>query len=64
MRSFLGIPILLRGEAWGNLYLTEKEGGGGPFDASDEGNRGLAGRLGRDRDRQRPPVPIRGAAPA
>ena len=24
MRSFLGVPILIRGEAWGNLYLTEK----------------------------------------
>lgn len=27
MRSFLGVPILLRGVAFGNLYLTEKEGG-------------------------------------
>jgi signal transduction histidine kinase len=27
MRSFLGVPILIRGEAWGNLYLTEKAGG-------------------------------------
>jgi signal transduction histidine kinase len=26
MRSFLGVPILLRGVAYGNLYLTEKEG--------------------------------------
>ena len=26
MRSFLGAPIMVRGEAWGNLYLTEKEG--------------------------------------
>jgi len=25
MRSFLGVPILLRGVAYGNLYLTEKE---------------------------------------
>ena len=25
MRGFLGVPILIRGEAWGNLYLTEKE---------------------------------------
>jgi len=24
MRSFLGAPIVVRGEAWGNLYLTEK----------------------------------------
>lgn len=28
MRSFLGVPILIRGQAWGNLYLTEKQGGG------------------------------------
>ncbi len=26
MRSFLGVPILLRGVAFGNLYLAEKEG--------------------------------------
>jgi signal transduction histidine kinase len=27
MRTFLGVPIVLRGVAYGNLYLTEKEGG-------------------------------------
>jgi signal transduction histidine kinase len=27
MRNFLGVPILIRGEAWGNLYLTEKQHG-------------------------------------
>jgi len=27
MHSFLGVPVLLRGVAYGNLYLTEKEGG-------------------------------------
>jgi signal transduction histidine kinase len=27
MTSFLGVPILLRGTAFGNLYLTEKAGG-------------------------------------
>jgi two-component system, NarL family, sensor histidine kinase DevS len=26
MHSFLGVPIIIRGQAWGNLYLTEKEG--------------------------------------
>jgi signal transduction histidine kinase len=26
MRSFLGVPVLLRGTAYGNLYLTEKQG--------------------------------------
>src|SRR5918911_1169327 len=35
MRSFLGVPILIRGKAWGNLYLTEKEGGE-PFTDDDE----------------------------
>jgi signal transduction histidine kinase len=27
MTSFLGVPVLLRGVAYGNLYLTEKAGG-------------------------------------
>jgi signal transduction histidine kinase len=27
MKAFLGVPILLRGVAYGNLYLTEKAGG-------------------------------------
>jgi signal transduction histidine kinase len=27
MHSFLGVPILLRGVSWGNLYLTEKAEG-------------------------------------
>ena len=27
MKSFLGVPIMLRGHAFGNLYLTEKEQG-------------------------------------
>ncbi|MBA3566973.1 MAG: GAF domain-containing protein [Actinobacteria bacterium] len=35
MRGFLGVPILLRGRAYGNLYLTEKAGG--PFTAEDQG---------------------------
>jgi len=35
MQSFLGVPLLIRGEAWGNLYLTEKEGGG-EFTERDE----------------------------
>jgi signal transduction histidine kinase len=34
MHSFLGVPVLIRGEPWGNLYLTEKRGG--PFDGADE----------------------------
>ena len=35
MRSFLGVPIVLRGVAYGNLYLTEKQGGE-DFTAEDE----------------------------
>jgi signal transduction histidine kinase len=34
MHTFLGVPVLIRGEPWGNLYLTEKRGG--PFDGADE----------------------------
>jgi signal transduction histidine kinase len=35
MRSFLGVPIRIHGEVYGNLYLTEKIGGG-TFDSEDE----------------------------
>lgn len=34
MHSFLGVPILIRGRAWGNLYLTEKPAG--EFTEEDE----------------------------
>ncbi|MEA2401248.1 MAG: hypothetical protein QOK00_1651 [Thermoleophilaceae bacterium] len=34
MTTFLGAPVLIRGEAWGNIYLTEKEDG--EFDELDE----------------------------
>jgi signal transduction histidine kinase len=34
MHSFLGVPVLLRGEVFGNLYLTEKAHG--EFSAEDE----------------------------
>jgi signal transduction histidine kinase len=27
MRGFLGVPVVTRGQTWGNLYLTEKESG-------------------------------------
>jgi two-component system, NarL family, sensor histidine kinase DevS len=36
MHSFLGGPILLRGVAYGNLYLTEKEGGEDFTDEDEE----------------------------
>jgi signal transduction histidine kinase len=35
MKTFLGVPILLRGIAYGNLYLTEKEDGA-DFTSEDE----------------------------
>jgi two-component system, NarL family, sensor histidine kinase DevS len=35
MRSFLGVPIRVRDEIYGNLYLTEKEGRA-EFDGEDE----------------------------
>ena len=35
MRTFLGVPVRIRGEVYGNLYLTEKAGGQ-PFSEDDE----------------------------
>jgi signal transduction histidine kinase len=35
MRSFLGMPVRIRDEVYGNLYLTEKQDGG-QFDEEDE----------------------------
>jgi len=35
MRTFLGVPIIIRGHAWGNLYLSEKDDGA-PFSEVDE----------------------------
>ncbi|WP_306317394.1 MULTISPECIES: GAF domain-containing protein [unclassified Streptomyces] len=35
MTTFLGTPVQVRGQIFGNLYLTEKSGGR-PFDADDE----------------------------
>ena len=34
METFLGVPVLIRSEAYGNLYLTEKHEGA--FDEADE----------------------------
>lgn len=34
MTTFLGVPVMIRGHAWGNLYLTEK--GEGEFSDADE----------------------------
>jgi len=35
MATFLGVPVMIHGEAWGNLYLCDKTGGE-PFTAADE----------------------------
>jgi signal transduction histidine kinase len=35
MTSFLGVPIRIRGEVYGNLYLTDKQGAS-QFDSEDE----------------------------
>ena len=40
MASFLGVPIVVRGQVWGNLYLTEKAGGVA-FDSVDEESVGI-----------------------
>jgi signal transduction histidine kinase len=34
MHTFLGVPIIVQGEAWGNIYLTEKDAG--EFTDADE----------------------------
>ena len=39
MESFLGVPIVIRGEVWGNLYLTEKQGD--QFTEQDEDAAGI-----------------------
>jgi len=36
MKTFLGVPILIRGQAWGNLYLTEKRAGAEFTEADEE----------------------------
>lgn len=36
MKSFLGVPIRVRDEVFGNLYLTEKQGGGSFTDEDEE----------------------------
>ena len=36
MTTFLGVPIVIDGQGWGNLYLTEKEGGAEFTDDDEE----------------------------
>ncbi len=51
MTTFLGVPIRIRGDAWGNLYLTEKQDG--EFTARRRGGGGPARGLGRYRGGER-----------
>ncbi len=46
MRSFLGVPIRMRDRTFGDLYLTEKRGGGRFTDADEELVVGLAAAAG------------------
>ena len=46
METFLGVPVLVDGEAWGNLYLTEKDGGGEFTDDDEQAVVMLAGYAG------------------
>lgn len=46
MRSFLGVPILVRGEVFGNLYLTDKTTGEVFTDVDEELAVGLAAAAG------------------
>ncbi len=54
-------PDVIRGQAWGNLYLTEKAGG--DVRRAGRGGRHRARRLGGDGDRQRARLPGRTAPP-
>ena len=42
MGSFLGVPVMVAGEPFGNLYLTEKQGGGEFTEADERALVGLA----------------------
>ncbi len=42
MKTFLGVPVRVRGVVFGNLYLTEKQGGGDFTDEDEEVTRLLA----------------------
>ena len=61
MRSFLGVPIMVRDKVFGNLYLTDKQSADAFTDVDEELTVALAG-CGRRGDRERPaPRPAAGA---
>ncbi len=47
MTNFLGVPMLIRGQAWGHLYVTEKSKG--EFDEADEQSAVILAEIDRDR---------------
>jgi two-component system, NarL family, sensor histidine kinase DevS len=53
MRSFLGVPILVRGQVFGNLYLTDKESGEVFTDVDEELTIALAAAAGAAIDNAR-----------
>ena len=61
MRSFLGVPVVIRGQVWGNLYLTEKAEG--EFSEARRGGRGDPRASGR-RSRSATPGCMRPASAA
>ena len=63
MHSFLGAPVRVRDIVFGNLYLTEKEGGR-PFTREDEAAADRPRVSGGRRDRERTSVRRGSAAPA
>lgn len=46
MTSFLGVPVMVRGEVFGNLYLTDKQGGEAFTEADEELAVGLSAAAG------------------
>ena len=52
MTTFLGVPLLVAGEPFGNIYLTDKAGGQ-PFTVDDEQALVVLSQVRRDRDRSR-----------
>jgi signal transduction histidine kinase len=42
MRTYLGIPIVLHGRTYGNLYLTDKQGPDGPIPFTEEDESGVS----------------------
>jgi signal transduction histidine kinase len=42
MRTYLGVPIVLHGRTYGNLYLTDKQGETGPIPFTEEDEGGVS----------------------